>query len=102
MYSAGTGGYHVGSPPDSRSVRTCTKYGVSTNHRARQVTEDDFKEFDYLLAMDRENLEDLQEMANGFDKTERANLTKGSFKTSPWLIDSAVIWRLSGSRVKDR
>jgi protein-tyrosine-phosphatase len=83
-------------------VRTCTKYGVTTNHRARQVTEDDFKEFDYVLAMDRENLEDLQEIADGFDKKERANLAKGSSKTSPWLIDSAVIRRLLGSRLKDR
>lgn len=75
--SAGTGAYHIGSPADSRSVRTCAKFGIGIDHRARQVTEEDFKKFDYLLAMDTENLDDLHAIAADFDNNERGRLGKG-------------------------
>jgi low molecular weight phosphotyrosine protein phosphatase len=78
MNRAGTASYHVGSPPDSRSVRTCTKNGVPVNHGARQVSEEDFKNFDYLLAMDTSNLEDLNEILDEFDRRERSALGKGT------------------------
>ncbi|RVD81618.1 uncharacterized protein DFL_009474 [Arthrobotrys flagrans] len=58
--SAGTGAYHVGSSPDSRSAAECRKNGVSISHRARQVKKEDFERFDYILAMDEENLENLE------------------------------------------
>ncbi|KAJ2721542.1 Low molecular weight phosphotyrosine protein phosphatase [Coemansia sp. Benny D115] len=60
--SAGTAGYHVGSSPDRRSVSTCRSHNVPVKHSARQVCEQDFKEFDYILCMDRSNLEDLRDM----------------------------------------
>ena len=88
-YSAGTGGYHIGSPPDSRSARTCAKYGVATNHRARQVTEEDFKEFNYILAMDNSNLEDLQEIADAFDQRESSKLGKGLKST--WFLTELIV-----------
>jgi low molecular weight phosphotyrosine protein phosphatase len=47
---------------------TCTKCGVPILHRARQVREEDFYQFDYLLAMDTLNLEDLQELAEDLNK----------------------------------
>jgi protein-tyrosine-phosphatase len=75
---AGTASYHVGSPPDSRSVRTCAKHGVPTNHRARQVSPDDFKEFDYLLAMDKSNLADLEEILEEFSPSEQSKLANGT------------------------
>src|SRR5271156_1631862 len=79
---AGTGDYHIGSPPDSRSSRTCAKYGIPTNHRARQVTEADFEKFDYLLAMDESNLEDLEEIADMLEKQDsKAKLGKGTDKS---------------------
>lgn len=58
--SAGTLGYHAGSPSDSRMSQTGTRRGYSFTHLARQVRREDFFDFDYILAMDRENLEDLQ------------------------------------------
>lgn len=59
--SAGTGSYHVGSDPDPRTVSTLVENGiVDYSHVSRQVTPADFAEFDYILAMDRENLQDLQ------------------------------------------
>lgn len=51
--SAGTHGYHVGEPPDDRSVAVAKGRGVDMSHlRARQVVREDFERFDYILAMD--------------------------------------------------
>ncbi len=56
--SAGTHAYHIGNPPDERSQRTALKRGYKMDDlRARAVESDDFDEFDYILAMDKENLQ---------------------------------------------
>lgn len=55
--SAGTHGYHIGSPPDPRSQEHAALRGYDlTPLRARQVTAFDFRDFDLLLAMDADNL----------------------------------------------
>lgn len=59
--SAGTHGYHVGDTPDPRSIAAARRRGYDlSSQRARRVTEFDFVRFDYLLAMDREHLEELR------------------------------------------
>ena len=59
--SAGTHSYHIGAPPDTRSQATALRRGVNLQYlRARQVTEDDLVEFDYVLAMDRDNFAHLR------------------------------------------
>jgi protein-tyrosine phosphatase len=58
--SAGTGGWHVGDPPDSRSTAAARKRGIKVDGAARQVHAGDFEDFDLLLAMDRDNLEELR------------------------------------------
>jgi protein-tyrosine phosphatase len=59
--SAGTHGYHVGDPPDPRTVAVAARRGYDlTPLRARRVTEFDFVRFDRVLAMDCEHLELLQ------------------------------------------
>ena len=58
--SAGTGGWHTGNPPDIRVQAIALDKGYDISHlSARQVQADDFLVFDYLLAMDRQNLRDL-------------------------------------------
>ncbi|HUF09706.1 MAG TPA: low molecular weight protein-tyrosine-phosphatase [Rhodothermales bacterium] len=62
--SAGTGGWHAGEPPDRRMRATAESRGVSLDGiRARQVKAVALDEFDYVFAMDRENLRDLKAMA---------------------------------------
>ena len=62
--SAGMIGYHVGEPPDPRSVRMARDRGVDlSGQRARKIHEGDFEDFDYLLAMDRSHYEDMLSMA---------------------------------------
>jgi protein-tyrosine phosphatase len=62
--SAGTSNYHIGELPDYRTIKIADKYGVPLPTRARQVEADDFKHFDYIMAMDRNNLLYLKNMAD--------------------------------------
>ena len=61
--SAGTGDWHIGRPPDQRTAAMARQRGYDLSElRARQVQRADFAQFDYILAMDRENLRNLQRM----------------------------------------
>ncbi|MGE5659754.1 MAG: low molecular weight protein-tyrosine-phosphatase [Actinomycetota bacterium] len=57
--SAGTGGYHIGSPPDRRMAAAAKKRGIELLGRARQFQRSDFEEFDLILAMDQDNYRDI-------------------------------------------
>jgi protein-tyrosine phosphatase len=58
--SAGTENYHIGAPPDSRSIQHAQKRGYDlTALRARQVRKSDFHEFDLILAADDLNISAL-------------------------------------------
>ncbi|KAL6721462.1 Low molecular weight phosphotyrosine protein phosphatase [Lecanora helva] len=61
--SAGTGAYHAGDSPDPRTMSTLKDNGVlNYDHAAQKVKATDFLEFDYILAMDEQNLYDLQRL----------------------------------------
>jgi protein-tyrosine phosphatase len=61
--SAGTGGWHTGEAPDSRAQRHALLRGYDLSClRARRVVDEDFERFDLLLAMDEDNLADLQRL----------------------------------------
>jgi protein-tyrosine phosphatase len=70
--SAGTGAWHVGSPPDGRASEAARARGVELEGHARQVRAEDFEQFDLLLAMDGENLRELRAQAR--DDEERAKV----------------------------
>jgi protein-tyrosine phosphatase len=64
--SAGTADYHVGAAPDPRSQRAALRRGIDISGlRARQVSKDDFARFDLILAMDRSNLVELEDIKPG-------------------------------------
>ena len=59
--SAGTGGWHVGDPPDPRMVEAAAARGIDLSLlRARQAIARDFSDFDHVYAMDRSNLSNLR------------------------------------------
>ena len=61
--SAGTHAYHIGEPPDKRSAQCATKRGFDLSYiKARRVEVSDFDYFDYVLAMDADNLSILESM----------------------------------------
>lgn len=70
--SAGTSDFHIGELPDERTIRCATKNKVPIQHRGRQVHRTDFREFNYIVAMDEQNLENLNQLK---EKTPYQNTT---------------------------
>jgi protein-tyrosine phosphatase len=69
--SCGTGGYHIGGLPDSRSVDIAAKYGIDiTDQRARKLRSTDYEEFDLIFAMDVYNYQDILIMAKEEEKSK--------------------------------
>jgi protein-tyrosine phosphatase len=64
--SAGTGSWHVGSPPDDRAQRSAFARGLDLSaQRARRISPDDCEEFDYVLTMDEQNYRTVASLCRG-------------------------------------
>ncbi|MCJ1398708.1 hypothetical protein MMC11_001909 [Xylographa trunciseda] len=76
--SAGTESYNVGNSPDERTMSVLRENGiVNYSHVARQVKPSDFTRFDYVLAMDRSNLRDLQRLRQRVaTRSDKANVAQ--------------------------
>jgi len=74
--SAGTGGWHIGEPPDERATLAARRRGVTLSGSAQQVSLDDFRDFDLLIAMDRANLGELLAIAPDEDAAEKVRLLR--------------------------
>jgi protein-tyrosine phosphatase len=61
--SAGTGGWHVGAPPDERATAAARQRGIALDGEARRFDVADFDRYDLILAMDAENRRDLELLA---------------------------------------
>ncbi len=72
--SAGTGSWHIGSPPDERMQETANKYGVQLNSRGRQFQSVDFFTFDLILAMDDSNFSILEQICPDPKKAENLKM----------------------------
>ena len=63
--SCGTGSWHIGKPPHEDTIEVAEAHGVEVSHlRARQFTAKDFDRFDLIVAMDEENLQDIERLRN--------------------------------------
>lgn len=100
--SAGTGGWHVGDPPDPRAIATAREHGVDVaGLRGRVIQPQDFHRFDLIVALDRSNLRDLREIEPD-DATARLSLLldhvrgrEGQSVADPYtggLEDFAITW----------
>ena len=73
--SAGTADYHVDSPPDRRAIAHGERRGLAMRQlRGRQVSRDDFDRFDFILAMDGDNLANLNRIRPAGSRAEVALL----------------------------
>ena len=73
--SAGTAGYHVGSPPDTRSMDVARKHGIDIgNQRCRRFTSLDFKEFDRIYVMDKGNYANVIALSKTKEEEEKVKL----------------------------
>lgn len=57
--SAGTAAYHIGELPDERMRETAQSHGIRLTSRARKISIEDFDNFEYILAMDKSNYENI-------------------------------------------
>ncbi len=74
--SAGTGAWHVGEPPDSRSVKVALQNGITLEGAARQFTDEDLDGFDHIIAMDRRNLLHIEEAQKSPSVRARVSLLR--------------------------
>jgi protein-tyrosine phosphatase len=74
--SAGTSGYHDGEGPDPRTIEVARRRGVRLDSVSRRVTVEDLAHFDYVLAMDSDNLAELQRLARSAGKTPNLRLLR--------------------------
>ncbi|MBS1868820.1 MAG: low molecular weight phosphotyrosine protein phosphatase [Actinobacteria bacterium] len=74
--SAGTGAWHVGSPPDERATAAAAARGVAMRGTARQVRREDFDAFDLLVAMDDENHRNLRALAPDAEAAAKVRLLR--------------------------
>jgi protein-tyrosine phosphatase len=57
--SCGTSNYHIGSQPDPRTIANAFRNGITLNHCGRQFSVEDLRNFDYILAMDKSNYNNI-------------------------------------------
>jgi protein-tyrosine phosphatase len=81
--SAGTGSWHVGEPPDRRACAAGRKRGIEVGGAARQFQRGDFAKFDYVIAMDRANYDDLAELAPSTEARKKLHLLRSFDPASP-------------------
>ena len=89
--SAGTADYHVGEPPDPRSIDQAREQGIDISaYRGRQLGAQDFHEFDFILGMDRSNMANIARVDPGDGKARVAMLLdivpgqEGREVADPW------------------
>jgi len=73
--SAGTGDWHIGHAPDIRSITVAKKYGVDiSGQRAQHFQPSFFQDFDHILVMDRNNLNDVLALAASEQERNKVSL----------------------------
>ena len=81
--SAGTGSWHVGEAPDRRARAAGRKRGIEIGGAARQFQRGDFAKFDYVLAMDGANYDDLADLAPNAEARKKLHLLRSFDPASP-------------------
>lgn len=73
--SAGTANYHIGKQPDPRSIAVAKKHGIDISmQRCRQFTAEDFKRFDHIFAMDKDNYANIIALAQDDHEKQKVKL----------------------------
>lgn len=89
--SAGTAAYHVGNPPDQRSIAVAQQFGIDiSQQRARQFKKDDFNNFDLIFVMDQNNYNDVVELATPAQRRKVHLLRKNNEVPDPYYGDASA------------
>ncbi|XP_030201293.1 low molecular weight phosphotyrosine protein phosphatase isoform X2 [Gadus morhua] len=84
--SGATSDWNTGSSPDSRGLACLRSHGIETSHRARQVTKEDFMNFEYILCMDDSNMSELKRKAKSVSNYSAKIELLGSYDPQKQLI----------------
>lgn len=57
--SCGTSHYHIGEPPDPRTIANAREHGITLTSKGRQISTEDLRKFDYILVMDKSNMKNV-------------------------------------------
>ena len=85
--SAGTSAYHLGAPANSKSQWVANQQGIQLHSKARRFEKADLEEFDLILAMDHENLKNIQQLNGNPGYSEKIQLLR---EFDPQPDDKAV------------
>lgn len=103
--SAGTGGWHVGAPPDHRSVSIAKKYGVDISSQCcRKFEIDDFDRYDHIFVMDYSNLIDVKALARNDEDHKKVRLfLKNDIVPDPYYDDTQFdpVYRMVEKRCRE-
>jgi protein-tyrosine phosphatase len=72
--SAGTSAWHAGEKADARMRQHAKKRGINLTSISRKFAVEDFDRFDYIIAMDRQNLEDMKQLARNQSDLEKLHM----------------------------
>ena len=82
--SAGTAAYHIGNPPDRRSIAIAKKYGIDISfQRARQFSREDFTTFSKIYVMDHANYKNIIALAQSDKEIEKVALILTNHREVP-------------------
>ncbi len=86
--SAGTSTYHIGELPDDRMLALAQQQHFLLTHRARQLQKEDFEKFDYIIAMDKSNYQNILNLKSRVSNATETNvMLMRSFDTAKDQID---------------
>ncbi|MFZ2906677.1 MAG: low molecular weight protein-tyrosine-phosphatase [Cyclobacteriaceae bacterium] len=74
--SCGTANYHVGDSPDPRTIANAKRNGVMIEHIGQQLSSEHFEEFDFILAMDKSNYENILKLAGASGYAQKVSLMR--------------------------
>ncbi len=82
--SAGTAGYHVGNPPDARSIAVARTHGLEIGQQTcRKFSTQDFTEFDHIYVMDKSNYSDVMALAMTKEQEQKVQLVLEALGNTP-------------------
>lgn len=74
--SCGTSNYHIGDPPDERTIRNAFKNGIKIDHCGRQLSETDLVVYDFILVMDNSNYRNVLNLRNSSEHSHKIFLMR--------------------------
>ncbi len=81
--SCGTSHYHIGEPPDPRTIANAQEHGIALTSKGRQISAEDLRKFDYILVMDKSNMKNVLRLDETGEYKKKIMLLRDFDKEKP-------------------